>query len=57
MTIAKSDSKRISVGRKDLDEARKGMAVAQKRVEEDLRDIREKAPHTHREDHRVVINI
>ena len=57
MSVAKSDPKRTSVGRKDLDEAGRGMIAAQKRIEQDLREIRKKAPHTHREDHQVVINI
>jgi hypothetical protein len=57
MSVVKSVPKRPSVGHKDLDEARRGMIAAQKRVDQDLREIRKKAPHTHREDHQVVINI
>ena len=45
----------ISEGR--LEEARKRMMESQNRLEKELREMRRKAPYTHKEDHQVVINI
>jgi len=40
-----------------LEETRKRMRESQKRLEIELREMRRRAPHTHKDDHRVVINI
>ncbi len=40
-----------------LEEARKRMMESQKQLEIELHEMRRKAPHTHKDDHQVVINI